>query len=260
MVVESHPAGLAVRMNRPIPGRLLKLLVFDLDGTLADTSQDLCNSVNATLRRFGWRTLTDDTISCFLGDGMQALLRRSLAASGGIAEAAITQKVFEPMWHFFFTYYLNHALDFTDAYPGVRQAMDVLRATPRKLAVLTNKAIRPARQILEGLSLARYFWRVYGGDSFPVKKPDPTGLLALIQEAGVHPEETVMIGDGKTDVLAARNAGAWILGCDFGFGPRNVREESPDVIVNSPKAWSLILNAGPPQQASAARLDGRASI
>jgi phosphoglycolate phosphatase-like HAD superfamily hydrolase len=144
MVVESHPAGLAVRTNRPIPGRLLKLLVFDLDGTLADTSQDLCNSVNATLRRFGWRTLTDDTICCFLGDGMQALLRRSLAASGGIAEAAITQKVFEPMWHFFFTYYLNHALDFTDAYPGVRQAMDVLRATPQE-AGRSDKQSDPAR-------------------------------------------------------------------------------------------------------------------
>ena len=87
------------------------------------------------------------------------------------------------------------------------------------MAVLTNKPVRPARGICEGLGLADYFLHIYGGDSFPVKKPDPLGLRSLMEETGARPEETVMIGDSQVDVLTARNAGTWSLGCTFGFGP-----------------------------------------
>ncbi len=87
-----------------------------------------------------------------------------------------------------------------------------------------------------------YFLRIYGGDSFPLKKPDPMGLRTIIHEAGVQPQETLMIGDSKVDVLTARNAGAWSLGCQFGFGPQNLLEAPPDIIVDSAFDWTQALN------------------
>ena len=109
------------------------------------------------------------------------------------------------------------------------------------MAVLTNKPVRPARGICEGLGLADYFLHIYGGDSFPLKKPDPLGLRSLMDETGATPEETVMIGDSKVDVETARNAGAWSIGCAFGFGPQNLSDSPPDVLVDTAAEWTQAL-------------------
>jgi phosphoglycolate phosphatase len=110
------------------------------------------------------------------------------------------------------------------------------------MAVLTNKPVRPARGICEGLGLADYFLHIYGGDSFPLKKPDPLGLRSLMGETGATPGETVMIGDSKVDVETARNAGAWSIGCAFGFGPQNLSDSPPDVLVDTAAEWTQALN------------------
>jgi phosphoglycolate phosphatase len=89
------------------------------------------------------------------------------------------------------------------------------------------------------------FFRIYGGDSFPIKKPDPTGLRTLMQEASAAPHQTLMIGDSKVDILTARNAGAWTLGCKFGFGPQNLMEVPPDIVVESAHDWPAALAASP---------------
>jgi phosphoglycolate phosphatase len=107
--------------------------------------------------------------------------------------------------------------------------------------VLTNKPVRPARAICEGLGIGSFFLSIYGGDSFPLKKPDPMGLRFIMREAASLPEETLMIGDSKVDVLTARNAGAWSLGCQFGFGPQNLMETPPDVVVDSARDWTSAL-------------------
>jgi phosphoglycolate phosphatase len=140
-------------------------------------------------------------------------------------------------------------LDFTYAYEGVLQALAALRVlhdlpggTARAMAVLTNKPVRPARDICEALELAPYFLSIYGGNSFSTKKPDPEGLLALMAEAGAQPEETVMIGDSKVDVLTARNAGAWSIGCTFGLAPETLTATQPDVMVDSPADWTAALS------------------
>jgi phosphoglycolate phosphatase len=109
------------------------------------------------------------------------------------------------------------------------------------MAVLTNKPVRPARGICEGLGLADYFLHIYGGDSFPLKKPDPLGIHSLMEETGSSPEETVMIGDSRVDVQTARNAGAWSIGCDFGFGVPTLMESRPDVLVDSAAEWTQAL-------------------
>ena len=110
------------------------------------------------------------------------------------------------------------------------------------MAVLTNKPVRPAREICAALGLAPYFLNIYGGNSFATKKPNPEGLRALMVEAGARPEETAMIGDSEVDVTTGRNAGAWVVGCTFGLAPESLAVHPPDVLVDSPADWTAALN------------------
>ena len=169
-----------IRVFRPIPVERLKLLVFDLDGTLIDSAQDLCNSVNAALEEFNLGPLPDPAIAGFVGNGAPMLMRRSLALAGNMALDQVDEDLFSRAYAFFLQYYREHKLDFTYAYEGVLDALKALHelhdapgGPSRIMAVLTNKPVRPARGICEGLGLADYFLHIYGGDSFPVKKPDP---------------------------------------------------------------------------------------
>lgn len=237
-----------VRVFRPIPVERLKLLVFDLDGTLIDSAQDLCNSVNAALGEVGLAPLPDPAIAGFVGNGAPMLMRRSLALADHVAPEQVDARQLDKAYAFFLQYYREHKLDFTYAYAGVLDALKALHelhdapdGPTRTMAVLTNKPVRPARGICEGLGLADYFVHIYGGDSFPVKKPDPLGLRTLMEEVGAAPHETVMIGDSKVDVQTARNAGAWSLGCLFGFGPQNIMDTPPDVLVDTAAEWTRAL-------------------
>jgi phosphoglycolate phosphatase len=230
-----------IRVFRPMPIDRLKLLVFDLDGTLIDSAQDLCNSVNATLNQFGHPSLKDDEIASFIGDGAMMLVRRAFARAYA---KPLDESFLEFAHQFFLDYYRAHKLDFTYAYEGVLESLHALKvlhdqpgAVSRQMAVLTNKPVNPARDICAALKLAPYFIEIYGGNSFASKKPNPEGLLALMAQAGATPEETVLIGDSHVDVLTARNAGAWSLGCTFGLSPETLTATEPDVMVDYPAEW-----------------------
>jgi phosphoglycolate phosphatase len=237
-----------IRVFRPVPVERLKLLVFDLDGTLIDSAQDLCNSVNAALKEVELGPLPDPVIAGFVGDGAPMLMRRSLARAGHFMFDQVPQDLFDKAYAFFLQYYREHKLDFTYAYEGVLDALKALHelhdgtdGPSRIMAVLTNKPVRPARGICEGLGLADYFLHIYGGDSFTAKKPDPLGLQTLMEETGAQPGETVMIGDSRVDVETARNAGTWSLGCSFGFGLQTLSEHPPDVLVDTAAEWTQAL-------------------
>src|ERR1700722_12699008 len=176
-----------IRVIRPVPVEQLKLLVFDLDGTLIDSAQDLCNSVNATLENYGRPHLSDEVIAGYIGNGALTLVRRAFAADDGVEPS---EELLAPAYKFFLDYYREHKLDYTYAYEGVLEALDALHKVhdqvnvpQRAMAVLTNKPVRPAQAICEALGLAPYFLHIYGGNSFATKKPDPEGLLALMKHA-----------------------------------------------------------------------------
>ena len=233
-----------VRVNRVLPVEQLKLLVFDLDGTLIDSAQDLCNSVNAALEHVGRAALPDLQIAGYIGDGAVMLMQRALF---GLDAREVDEEFLGKAYAYFLDYYRAHKLDYTYAYAGVAEALPLLGLLPgggaRSMSVLTNKPVNPARAICEALGLAPYFRHIYGGNSFAVKKPDPLGLRTLMEEAGVGPEETVMIGDSEVDVLTARNAGAWSVGCTFGLAPESLSATPPDVLVDAPGDWTEALCA-----------------
>jgi phosphoglycolate phosphatase len=222
----------------------LKLLVFDLDGTLIDSAQDLCNSVNATLREFSCEPLQDAVVASYIGDGAVMLVRRALF---GPEVPVVDEDFLARAYAFFLDYYREHKLDYTYAYKGVVDSLEALRTMPdgraRSMSVLTNKPVRPAQAICEALGLAPFFQHVYGGNSFALKKPDPMGMRALMDEAGASPEETVLIGDSDVDVATARNGGTWVIGCTFGLAPQSLKDNPPDVLVDSPADWTAALDA-----------------
>lgn len=225
-----------------------RLLVFDLDGTLIDSRQDLCNSVNATLQHFHKPQLPDAVIASYIGDGVSMLVRRALGDPEGDKH---DEDYVAEVITYFLDYYRAHKLDFTYVYPGVTDSLEAIRAAHPALlmAVLTNKPVNPSRDICNHLGLSRFFFQNYGGNSFHTKKPDPHGLLTLVAEASVlaketvTPAETIMIGDSHVDVLTARNAGARSIGCAFGLAPQSLITVPPDYVAESPTDWPALINS-----------------
>ncbi|HVO60927.1 MAG TPA: HAD-IA family hydrolase [Terriglobales bacterium] len=222
------------------PGRL-KLLIFDLDGTLVDSRLDLVHSVNAMLQHFHRPELPEDAIASYVGDGAPMLVRRAL---GDPDNEQFVQEALE----YFLSYYRVHKLDNTHLYPGVREALEAIRdqdGTDRRMAVLSNKPVNPSRAIVDALGLGEFFVRVYGGNSFSTKKPDPLGVYTLLEETGTRSDETIMIGDSSIDVITGRNADLWTCGVTYGFAPRTLDDAPPDVLVDSPSDLAQLFTQVP---------------
>ena len=206
-----------------------RLIVFDLDGTLVDSSQDLASAVNAALASFapGTPPLSVDVVRTMIGEGATRLVAKALDRAGVARAVGEVRPVFMEC-------YAQRLLESTRPYPGIAEALAALRT--RTLAVLTNKPGDMSRSILEGLGLSSLFLRVYGGGDLATHKPDPEGLLRLVAEAGVGVDQAVMVGDSAIDVRTARAAGVRVVGVLWGFDAESLRREPPDVIVSSPAA------------------------
>lgn len=229
-----------IRTVRSIPLDRIRLLIFDLDGTLVDSQLDLAHSVNAMLRHYHRAELPVHMISGFIGDGAPMLVRRALGDPDN-------GDFFREALDFFIRYYREHKLDNTYVYPGMKEALEAIRSSADgrvKMAVLTNKPVIPSKGIVEGLGLKDFFFEVYGGNSFPTKKPDPQGAVKLMEQAGASPAETVMIGDSHNDTLTARNAGMWSVGCTYGLSPQSLELVPPDLLIDSPGELAEALGFG----------------
>lgn len=222
-------------MDNPVTAnwKQVRLLVFDLDGTLVDSKQDLALSVNAMRAEMGLAHLPLDLIASYVGHGVTLLVRRSLGAHA-------TSENVEKGLAFFLAYYRDHMLDHTAPYPGVAEALEKLAG--HKMAVLTNKPVNFSREMLARLRFAPYFAYIYGGNSFPQKKPDPIGLHKLMEDLQISARETLMVGDSDIDVLTGRNAGVWTCGVTYGFGAHTLQTVPPDLVIGDMRELPPLLD------------------
>ena len=210
------------------------LVVFDLDGTLIDSTADLAAAVNATLARIAPDTppLSVDRIRSFVGHGVGMLVARALA------EARVPARP-EEVLPVYLEVYRRGMLNETRLYPGVAEALALLEGYA--LAVLTNKPGDMARAILEGLGVAARFARICGPEDVPARKPDPAGLRWLMAEAGAGPEAAAMVGDSPVDVRTGRAAGVLTVGVSYGLDPDGLRAEPPDVMLDDLRALGDVM-------------------
>jgi phosphoglycolate phosphatase len=189
----------------------IRLVVFDLDGTLIDSRRDLADATNALITEYGGQALSLAAVTAMVGEGAAVLVRRALTAAGLDPDTpgALSR---------FLELYAARLTLHTTAYDGIIDSLTALQSDGLALAVLTNKPARPTREILARLGLAPFFPQVIGGDSAFGRKPDPAGLLSLIEHAGAAPSATVLVGDSLIDVQTARRAGAIACIARYGFG------------------------------------------
>jgi len=214
------PPGLA-RMSRPV-------ILFDLDGTLADTAADLCETLNVILEMHGRERVPEERVRHLVGGGARLLLERGYRETGEPA----SEEALDLSFHEFIDYYGRHIADHTKLWPGMRDQLDWLSEHGALMAVCTNKVEGLSRKLLEMLGIDHYFPVVIGGDTLPVKKPDPEHLFEAIRQLGGMRENAVMVGDSETDVYAAKNAGLPCICVSFGYTRVPVAELDAEAVID----------------------------
>jgi phosphoglycolate phosphatase len=200
------------------------LYIFDLDGTLIDTRQDITTAINAMLDHYGLATRSVEEVTGFVGDGIKKLVQRCMDKSRVSLDEAIL---------FFKDAYWDHMLDTTKPYPGV---VDLLtRLQGKQKAILTNKAFKFTKAILDGLGLTKLFPLIVGGDTVERKKPFTEGIESILRKTGRSKDRSVMIGDGRNDILVAKKAGVTSVYVTYGFTTFNRLDGIiPDYVMDSP--------------------------
>lgn len=201
----------------------IDLVMFDLDGTLADTGHDLADSVNFMRAHFQLSPLPENLVYRNVGRGVEHLVKRSIPDEG-------TDRFQEAM-RVFLAYYEKHLLDRTVLYPGVDEVLDYFRG--RRRLVVTNKAQRLALAVLRGLGVAKEFDDILGGDSAPEKKPHPALLNLALQKFAISATSALMVGDGDIDIEAGKRAGVMTCGVTYGLGNRgDLIAAKPDFLID----------------------------
>jgi phosphoglycolate phosphatase len=200
----------------------IKLIIFDLDGTLVDSSVDITNALNYAIGPYGLEKLTVARTISLVGEGVTSLIGKLLG------ESAADRKNF--VLNRFLDYYSEHLADFTVPYPGVRETLEML-GVYRK-AVISNKREDLSKRLLENLELSEYFDFIWGSDSVPEKKPSPVPVLEMLKKVGCGPEEAVMVGDSNFDVEAGRAAGVGTVAVSYGFRAAGLLKDA-DFIIDS---------------------------
>lgn len=204
------------------------LVVFDLDGTLIDTAQDLVASLNHTIGLEGLEPVSYGDLTHLVGHGAQVMIRRAFSLRGH----ETSQAELDRMLAVFVEHYAGAMPGVSAPYPGLAQAMDRLSDAGYRLAVCTNKLEGLARRLIEGVGLTPRFAAITGGDTFAVRKPDAEHLLGTVRLAEADPKRTVMIGDSLNDMLVARNAGIPSIGVPFGYSDVPLADLEPNHVIS----------------------------
>ncbi|MEO6223103.1 MAG: HAD hydrolase-like protein [Vicinamibacterales bacterium] len=191
----------------------MALVVFDLDGTLIDSRQDLADSTNAVLTSLGAAALPSDQVVMMVGEGARVLVQRALTAAGLDADGPALDDALGR----FHAVYRSRLLATTKPYPGISEMLSDV-APLATLAMLTNKPLVPSKQLVAAFGWTSLFMKVIGGDGDVPRKPEPLGLQRLMALAGAGPASTMLVGDSMVDVETARNAGVAICVVGYGFG------------------------------------------
>jgi len=206
-----------------------RAVVFDLDGTLADTVGDLTTALNRTLIERDLPPHPEDAVRGMVGGGLAKLLQRGLAAHGISLGPAEHDAVLSR----FVAHYAANPAERSTLYPGARETLDALRAAGIACGLCTNKHDAIARDLLNTLGIAKSFGVIQGSDAGFPRKPDPAGLAHVVKALGAVPESTLMVGGGRTDLETARAAGlkAVVL-VSFGYSVTPVTELGADAVIN----------------------------
>jgi len=199
-------------------------LIFDLDGTLINSREDIARSVNHALTACGLEALSLEEVSGFVGHGAANLIRSCLGEKN--------REVFEKALKYFRRYYLDHLLDHTELYPGVREVLESTEGIPK--AVVTNKPLEHSLRILEGLEIRSFFCDVLGGDFQGAKKPAPDALIHLVEKHAVSCPRTLIVGDSLIDLQAGKSAGIRTCAVTYGFVKKeDLIQAGPDYSIDT---------------------------
>ena len=204
------------------------IVVFDLDGTLADTARDLISTLNMLLLREGLPQVDVEAARYLVGAGARALIERGFALNGAILSPEHSVKLVDD----FLNHYEAHIADETQLFPGAREALERLSQGGFRLAICSNKPEPLARRLLEALSVSQQFSAICGRGSFLVHKPDPSMLRLTIDAAGGDHNQAIMVGDSKTDIDTAKNAAIPVIAVDFGYTDVPIASLGPDRVIS----------------------------
>lgn len=208
------------------------LLLFDLDGTLIDSSQDIANAANYALEKAGLPTRTREEIAFFIGDGVIKLVERMLYdhERERAPDVTVDQDLCRKVLKLVKEHYSQNLLTFTKPYPGVNETLRWLMEYPK--AVLTNKPHGMTAEILKGLGWSDQFSFVLGGDTAHRKKPDPSPVLDALRHFSAQPTDALFVGDSLLDIQAARAAGVPVCAVLYGYGDRDlIAAAGPDFTI-----------------------------
>jgi len=203
--------------------KAIRLLIFDLDGTLVNTLEDITHSVNFTLGRLGRPLLHLDTVRQYVGDGMAMLLTRALGEHTDLLDEAVG---------IYTVHQSRNLVVRSQLYPGVKETLEHFRTVP--MAVVTNKTLEFSEPLLEKLGIRPYFGMVIGADAGLPLKPAPDAFRKIMKSLGIAKEHTAVVGDGTTDTLAGRAAGITTCAVTYGFrSEKELRAAGPDHIIHA---------------------------
>ncbi len=218
------------RLEQLFDGKLPRLVMFDLDGTLMDSVPDLAAAVDKMLMLLGREPAGIARVRDWVGNGSRVLVRRALA--GGLEHEGVSDEFADEALALFMQAY-SGGHELTTVYPGVRECLDWLREREVKLAIITNKPAQFIEPLLEEKGLTGYFQWLVGGDTLPQQKPDPAALFYVMDKADVVPEESLFVGDSRNDVRAAKAAAVPCVALTYGYNHgESIADEQPALVLD----------------------------